>query len=63
MISAKTWKAITRNLPDGAPAHVVREDPNKRGLLIVGTDTGLYYADGDVDWKPIRGGFPTTAVF
>jgi photosystem II stability/assembly factor-like uncharacterized protein len=59
----KTWTAITRNLPDGVPAHVVREDPNKRGLLVVGTDTGLFYADGDTDWKPLRAGFPACAVF
>ncbi len=59
----KTWTAITRSLPDGVPAHVVREDPNKRGLLFVGTDTGLYYTDGDSDWKPIRAGLPTTSIF
>ncbi len=59
----KTWTAITRNLPDGVPAHVVREDPNKRGLLVVGTDTGLFYSEGDSDWKPLRAGFPTAPVF
>jgi photosystem II stability/assembly factor-like uncharacterized protein len=58
----KTWMAITRNLPQGAPAHVVREDPNKRGLLVVGTDTGLFYSEGDSDWKPMRAGFPTVPV-
>jgi hypothetical protein len=41
----------------------VREDPNKRGLLFLGTDTGLYYSDGDSDWKPMRAGFPTVSVF
>jgi photosystem II stability/assembly factor-like uncharacterized protein len=59
----KTWTAITRNLPDGVPAHVVREDPNKRGLVVVGTDTGLFYSDGDTDWKPLRNGFPVASVF
>ncbi|MFZ0819990.1 MAG: hypothetical protein WAM91_07960 [Candidatus Acidiferrales bacterium] len=59
----KTWTAITRNLPDGVPAHVVRENPNKRGVLVVGTDTGLYYSDGDSDWKPMRSGFPVSSVF
>ena len=59
----KTWTAITGNLPDGAPAHVVREDPNKRGLLVVGTDTGLFYSDGAAEWKPLRAGFPTAPVF
>jgi photosystem II stability/assembly factor-like uncharacterized protein len=59
----KTWTAITRNLPDGVPAHVVREDPNKRGMLIAGTDTGLFYSDGETDWRPVRAGFPTASVF
>jgi len=59
----RTWTAITRNLPQNDPAHVVREDPNKRGLLFVGTDTGLYYSEGDADWKPMRAGFPIVPVF
>jgi hypothetical protein len=59
----KTWTAITRNLPEFVPAHVVREDPNKRGLLVVGTDTGLFYSEGDSDWKPLRAGLPTVPVF
>lgn len=59
----KTWVAITRNLPAEASAHVVREDPNQRGLLVVGTDTGLFYAEGDQDWKPLKAGFPTAPVF
>jgi photosystem II stability/assembly factor-like uncharacterized protein len=59
----KTWTAITRNLPADAPAHVVREDPNKRGFLLAGTDTGLFYSEGDSDWKPLRAGLPTVPVF
>ena len=59
----KTWTAITRNLPEFVPAHAVREDPNKRGFLIVGTDTGLFYSDEGSDWKPLRAGFPTVPVF
>ncbi len=59
----KTWTSITRNLPQGNPAFVVREDPNKRGLLVVGTDTGLFFAEGDSDWKPLRAGLPVTPVF
>jgi photosystem II stability/assembly factor-like uncharacterized protein len=59
----KTWTNITRNLPDGAPAHVVREDPNQRGLLIAGTDTGLFYSIGGGPWQPIHSGFPTTPVY
>jgi hypothetical protein len=59
----KTWTSITRNLPQSDPAHVVRENPNRRGLLIAGTDTGLFYSEDDSDWKPMRAGLPTVPVF
>jgi photosystem II stability/assembly factor-like uncharacterized protein len=58
-----TWKNITGNLPQDAPAHVIREDPNRRGLLVVGTDTGLFYSIDNGPWKPIHCGFPTTPVY
>jgi photosystem II stability/assembly factor-like uncharacterized protein len=59
----KTWTSITRNLPADTSAHVVREDPNHRGLLIAGTDTGLFYSQDGGDWKPLHAGFPVTSVF
>lgn len=59
-----TWQKITDGLPDGAPAHVVREDPNKKGFLVAGTDTGLYYsADRGDHWQSLKADFPTAAVF
>lgn len=59
----KTWTKITHGLPPEAPVNVVREDPHKKGLLVLGTDTGLYYSNnyGD-DWKPLTGNFPTAPV-
>jgi photosystem II stability/assembly factor-like uncharacterized protein len=59
-----TWTKITDGLPDGAPAHVVREDPDKRGFLVAGTDIGLYYSQDRGDhWQPLTAGFPTAPVF
>lgn len=59
-----TWTKITNGLPDGSPAHVVREDPNKKGFLVCGTDTGLYYSQNNGDhWQPLKADFPTAAVF
>lgn len=60
----KTWTSITTGLPEDAPGHVVREDPNKKGLLMVGTDRGVYYSlnDGD-NWYPANKDFPTTPVW
>ena len=36
----RTWQAIDQGLPD-EPVYVVREDPNRRGLLVLGNNTGL----------------------
>lgn len=60
----QTWTAITNGLPQDAPGHVVREDPNKKGLLMLGTDRGVYYSlnDGD-DWHMANSNFPTTPVW
>ena len=40
----KTWTAITKGLPASDPARVVRENPNRNGLLVAGTETGLFYS-------------------
>ena len=60
----RSWTKITNGLPDESPAHVVREDPNQRGLLVLGTDTGLYYSqDAGEHWKPLKANFPTVPVY
>jgi photosystem II stability/assembly factor-like uncharacterized protein len=45
-------------------AHVVREDPVKRGLLYVGTEFGLWISNDDGgSWAQFKGGdFPAVAV-
>jgi photosystem II stability/assembly factor-like uncharacterized protein len=60
----KTWRKITGGLPADSPAYVVREDPNRRGLLVAGTDTGLFYSlDRGNHWRPLKSNFPTASVF
>jgi len=62
--SGKTWTAISAGLPASDPARVVREDPNRRGFLVAGTDTGLFYSDNDgADWKPLKSNFPTVPIY
>jgi photosystem II stability/assembly factor-like uncharacterized protein len=34
----KTWKHITSGIPDGTIVNVVREDPQRKGLLYAGTE-------------------------
>jgi photosystem II stability/assembly factor-like uncharacterized protein len=60
----KTWTKIMNGLPSDEPGHVVREDPNKKGLLVLGTDTSLYYSlDDGANWSLVSKNFPTTPVW
>ena len=60
----KTWIAINKGLPDTDPARVVRENPNKKGMLVLGTDTGLFYSYNDGDtWTALKSNFPTVPVY
>ena len=60
----KTWTEISNGLPDDEPAHVVREDPNKKGFLFLGTETGLYYSTNNgSDWTGIKSNFPNVPVW
>ncbi len=58
----KTWKQIVNGLPD-APVDVVREDPERKGLLFAGTERAIYvsFNDGD-DWQPLRLNMPPTSI-
>jgi photosystem II stability/assembly factor-like uncharacterized protein len=60
----KTWTSIANGLPANDPARVIRENPNKKGMLVLGTDTGLFhsYDDGD-HWTPLKNSFPTVPVY
>ena len=60
----QTWTAISKGLPESDPARVVREDPNHRGFIVVGTDSGLFFSANDgEDWKPLKSDFPTVPVY
>ena len=39
----KTWKLISKGIPDGAFTRVVREDPEKKGYLYAGTELSLIH--------------------
>ncbi|MGI8656313.1 MAG: hypothetical protein ACR2LC_13990 [Pyrinomonadaceae bacterium] len=60
----KTWTPITQNLPNDQPAKVIRENPNRRGFLVVGTETGLFYSNDDgARWTPLKSNFPTVPTY
>jgi len=59
----KTWKKITNGIPDGAFTRVVREDPNKRGLLYAGTETGMYVSfDDGANWQSMQLNLPVVPI-
>ena len=59
----KTWKKITNGIPDGAFTRVIREDPNKKGLLYAGTETGLYVSfDDGANWQSMQFNLPVTPI-
>jgi len=59
----KTWRKITNGIPDGAFTRVVREDPNKRGLLYAGTETGMYLSfDDGANWQSMQFNLPVVPI-
>ena len=59
----KTWKRITNGIPDGAFTRVIREDPNKRGLLYAGTETGMYISfDDGANWQSMQFNLPVVPI-
>ena len=62
-----SWQPLTaaaQNKGMRGYAHVVREDPVKRGLLYAGTELGLWISNDDgAHWAQFKGGdFPAVAV-
>jgi len=59
----KTWKKIVNGIPETSFTRLVREDPNRKGLLVAGTEFGLYisYDDGE-NWKPFNLNIPVTPI-
>jgi photosystem II stability/assembly factor-like uncharacterized protein len=66
--NGETWTKITNGIPDGEFTRVIREDPNRRGLLYAGTETGIWisFDDGDnwqrFDWEPLAPAHQTLPV-
>ena len=58
----KTWQKITSGLPAGVYMQTVKEDPKRRGLLVAGTELGVFvsFNDGD-DWQSLQLNLPPTS--
>ncbi len=61
--AGKTWTAIASGIPAGSFVNVVREDPERRGLLYAGTETGVFVSfDDGGHWQPLQAGLPNCSV-
>jgi len=59
----RTWTKITNGIPDTAFTRVIREDPNKRGLLYAGTETGMYVSfDNGANWQSFQFNLPIVPI-
>lgn len=59
----RSWTEITNGIPEGDFTRVIREDPNKKGLLYAGTETGVYVSFNDGDkWQPLQLNLPSVPI-
>ncbi|MEA2763837.1 MAG: hypothetical protein QOK07_241 [Gemmatimonadaceae bacterium] len=59
----KTWQKITKGLPSGVYVHAIKEDPRRRGLLVLGSERGVHisFDDGD-NWQSLQLNLPVTSM-
>ena len=62
----RTWTLLTsgRNgVPDDTPTRVLREDPDRQGLLYLGTEFGFYVSTNDgASWTQMQLNLPVTPI-
>ena len=59
----KSWKKITSGISSEHFTRVVREDPEKQGLLYAGTETGMYISfDNGENWKTFQLNLPIVPI-
>jgi photosystem II stability/assembly factor-like uncharacterized protein len=59
----KNWTRITNGIEPDHFTRVIREDPEKKGLLYAGTEVGIYvsYDDG-ANWERMTGNLPVVPI-
>ncbi|HEY3384702.1 MAG TPA: hypothetical protein VGK32_23315 [Vicinamibacterales bacterium] len=61
----RTWASLGADVPRSifSYAHVLREDPVRKGLLYLGTENSLYVSFNDgANWQPLQTGMPHAPV-
>jgi photosystem II stability/assembly factor-like uncharacterized protein len=59
----KSWQKITNGLPAGVYMQTIKEDPKRRGLLVAGTELGVFvsFNDGD-EWQSLQLNLPPCSM-
>ena len=62
----RTWTRLTtgtNGVPDDTPTRVVREDPERQGLLYLGTEFGFYISNNDgASWQQVQRNMPVVPI-
>jgi hypothetical protein len=59
----KSWQKIVSGLPENEPVNTVREDPERKGLLLAGTERSVYVSWDDGDhWQSLKMNLPPTSI-
>jgi photosystem II stability/assembly factor-like uncharacterized protein len=59
----KTWTEIANGIPAGQIVNVVREDPERKGLLFAGAEKGVYVSfDDGATWESLLLNLPASSV-
>jgi photosystem II stability/assembly factor-like uncharacterized protein len=60
----QSWQKISLTFPEREITRVIREDPARRGLLYVGTETGVYVSlDDGATWQRFQQNLPIVPVY
>ena len=58
-----SWTKITNGIASEHFTRVLREDPEKKGILYAGTETGMYISfDDGANWKPFQLNLPIVPI-
>ncbi|MFY0687121.1 MAG: hypothetical protein JXQ90_08155 [Cyclobacteriaceae bacterium] len=61
--AGKSWVLITNGIPSDYPTRVIREDPEREGLLYAGTEYGMFVSfDDGKNWISFQQNLPVTPI-
>jgi photosystem II stability/assembly factor-like uncharacterized protein len=59
----ETWESIVNGIPTWDFTRAIRADPERRGLLYAGTETGVYVSfDDGGSWQSLQGNLPVVPI-